>query len=407
MAFSDSTTRTGNIMRSIIVFALAPLLAGVITHSCFAQDEGKAAPAGAPPAAASANDGALEDKPDEKLQKTWPQVRQILQSGKFASDAEKTVFDNYFENYEFKNWTLKKNFSKIVGMRNQLKTNFRQAKTGQVHDRLNELTLDVLGKKLKNKKYSPVFLVNAMLAIGDLNANEGGPGASVVPLPAALIVLLDTLKDDQQLDAVKVAALAGIKHQVVYGVKEPGITTALLKLATSTESDVGKVWMRTQSIEILGLMALPGPNNQVVNLLISILEDKKATLTLRCAAAEALGKIPLASAAGLNAAKLIADLRQLMLDGCEAELKSAKDNDVRVSPRLMKTYYDAVTTALGDSSKGINSMQGVAAAKPQITELQAILKELFTVLDNSEATDEEIKDATETAKKKLKEKKAS
>jgi hypothetical protein len=246
-----------------------------------------------------------------------------------------------------------------------------------------------------------------MLAIGDLNANEGGPGASVVPLPAALIVLLDTLKDDQQLDAVKVAALAGIKHQVVYGVKEPGITTALLKLATSTESDVGKVWMRTQSIEILGLMALPGPNNQVVNLLISILEDKKATLTLRCAAAEALGKIPLASAAGLNAAKLIADLRQLMLDGCEAELKSAKDNDVRVSPRLMKTYYDAVTTALGDSSKGINSMQGVAAAKPQITELQAILKELFTVLDNSEATDEEIKDATETAKKKLKEKKAS
>jgi hypothetical protein len=400
MHFSDKTTRFGIISRAFVVFLLLPILLGGVARLGFAQDGDKEAPA----EESAPKSKYLQDTPDEALQKSWNQIRGILQEGKFSTPAAKTQFDNYFENYEFKAWTLDKNSPKLVTMRNQLRNNFRQAKSGQVYDRLNELTVEVLGKKLKNNKYSPTFLVNAMLAIGDLNKTQGGPGVPLEPLPAALTVLLENLKDERQLDAVKVAALAGIRHQIAYGVKDPAITAALLKLASSKEKGDGKVWMKKQSVELLGLLQSPGPNNQVADLLFSILEDKKTAIDMRCAASEAFGKINLSNS-NIDASKTIVDLKQLMVEGCEAELKAAEKDSVGVSRRMTKTYYDAVTLAIGDSTKGLISIinaQNPPNAKQQLTDLQGALKELFTVLDNSDSSDDDLKEAVETAKKKLK-----
>jgi hypothetical protein len=400
MHFADQTIRFGIILREFAVFLLLPILVGGVARSCFAQDGDKEAPA----EETAPKSKYLQDAPDKALQKSWNQIRPILQEGKFSSPAAKTLFDNYFENYEFKAWTLDDNLPKLVAMRNQLKNNFRQAKSGQVYDRLNELTVDVLGKKLKNNKYSPTFLVNAMLAIGDLNKTQGGPGVPLEPLPAALTVLLENLKDERQLDAVKVAALAGIRHQIAYGVKDPAITAALVKLASSKEKSDGKVWMKKQSVELLGMLQSPGPNNQVADLLFSILDDKKAAIDMRCAAAESLGKINLSNS-NIDASKTIVDLKQLMVEGCEAELKAAEKESVGVSRRMMKTYYDAVTLAIGDSTKGLISIinaQNPPNAKQQLTDLQGTLKELFTTLDIGESSDDDLKEAVETAKKKLK-----
>ncbi|MCC6125426.1 MAG: hypothetical protein IT426_10715 [Pirellulales bacterium] len=308
------------------------------------------------------------------------------------------MFDDYFENYEFKRWTQKKNFPSLHTMRKELKNNCIRSRSGQVHDRLNELVMDVLGKKIKNRKYHPVFLFNAMLAIGDLNATEG---SSPAPLPAALALLLDAIDDAQQLDSVKIAALVGIKRHVALGVKDPKIAAAALKLATVEDSDVGKAWMRERAVELLGYLQSPGQGNAVVNLLQKIIADKAAALKLRFIAADALGQINLANAAGLNANQLIADLVQLMKDGCDSELKNVKEKNETISRRLMKAYLGAVVAGLGDATKGVKSLK-VQAVDRRIADLQKYLtKELLPVLDNEESTDEDVKKAVEEAPKKL------
>ena len=151
-----------------------------------------------------------------------------------------------------------------------------------------------------------------------------------------------------------------------------------MKLASSEESDVGKAWMRTQAIEILGLIGVHRARTIKSSICcISILEDKKASLTLRCTAAEALGQINLANAAGLKAAKLIAALTQLMQDGCEAELKSAQRQR---RSRLAATHENLLRC--GDhGARRLDERRQFPARrcrrKPQITEFQAILKELL------------------------------
>jgi hypothetical protein len=282
-------------------------------------------------------------------------------------------------------------------MRKELRANCVRAKSGAVHDRLNELVMEVLGKKSKNPKYHPFFRYNAMLTIGELNTVEG---SSPTPLPQALPVLLEALDDAQQLDAVKIAALAGIKRHVGAGVKDPNIAKAALKLAAVTDGDVGKAWMRAQAIELLGYLQSPGANNQVVNLLQSLVADKKAAMKYRCLAADALGQINLAGAPGVKADVLLTALTQMMKDGCDAEVKNATEKKEAISKRQTKAYLGSVVAALGDASKGVKSLKDPATDK-KITDLQKTLKDLLTVLDNDESTDEEVQKAVEEAQKKL------
>jgi hypothetical protein len=174
----------------------------------------------------------------------------------------------------------------------------------------------------------------------------------------------------------------------------------IFKLASTDDSDVGKTWMRAQAVEILGYLNNPGQGNKVVNLLLSIVTDKKASPKLRCTAAEAIGQINLSTAAGVNAGAVYTAVVQLMKDGCETELKVAKDKKETVSVRAVKAYMFALNAALGDASKGIKSMQGAASLK--ISELQKTLKDLLTKLDSEDGTDEDRDKAVKDAKDKLK-----
>jgi hypothetical protein len=402
MIYSDPPSGEEHFARIAKLCVFVPLVWGALAVFSIAQEAGTPA---APAAPAANSQGYIEDAPNESLKNLYAStIKPIIQKGSFATPAEKQTFDDYFENYEFKRWTQKKNFPSLNTMRKELRNNCIRARSGQVHDRLNELVLEVLGKKLKTPKYYPAVLVNAMLAIGDLNATEGSPST---PLPQALPVMLDALDDAQQLDVVKIAALVGIKRHVVLGVKNPKIEAAALKLAAIEGSDVGKNWMRKQAVELLGYLQSPGQGNAVVVLLQKIIADKTATLKLRFIAAEALGQINLSNAAGLNANQLIADLVQLMKDGCDAELKDAKEKNLAVSRRNMRYYLGAVGAGLGDANKGVRSLKDSAADR-KIAELQKYFtKELLPVLDNQDATvdetqkDADIKKAVEEAPKKL------
>jgi uncharacterized protein (UPF0147 family) len=309
------------------------------------------------------------------------------------------MLDDYYANYEFKNWTLKANASKLLAMRKEFRTNCARTKSGPVHDRLNELALEELGKKIKNKKYRPSFLVNATLTIGDLNSSEANP---VTPWPQSLPVLLEIADDTEQLDAVKIEAVNGIRRQIAApgGTKDAAVAKLLLKLAKVDDNDVGKAWLRQQAVELLGYVQAPNATTEAASVLQSILNDKKAPLKLRCVAAESLGQVNLANS-GLKADSLVNALRQLMKDGCEAELKTVKEKDLTVSPRQMKAYLGAVMSGLGDASKGVTSLKDQGSAA-KISELQKILnKEMLPKLDSEDTSSDDLQKLVEDTKNKL------
>jgi uncharacterized protein (UPF0147 family) len=393
------------ILALTISLAFVPLLVGTMAISVFAQDEEKKDEKGAAPAAAG---NYQEDAPNESFKGKFREIKSLVtqSSGRYGNQAEQKQVEDYFENYEFKLWTQQKNAADIAKWRRDFGKLQKQAKPGQIHDRLNDLAFDVLSKKLKTKKYSPTFRLNAILAIGDLNAVEGG---TPTPLPKTLPFLLETLADEKELDAIRVNAVNGIRRHVVAGMKDPetsklipDVSKAMLKLASSEDSAVGKTWMRTQAVEILGLMGSPGENNQVVLLLQSIIENTKLPMKLRCDAADALGQLNLAGAsADLKADTLISSLGQLMKEGCEEELNTADEKATSISIRIIKTFADAMLSGLGDANKGLGVASAKNATAKKIDERKKAIKELINKMDKAEATDNDIRDAVEAAITKI------
>lgn len=358
------------------------LLVEVISGHVFAQ-EGNANenPAGA----AAAGGSYAEDPVDQNLSRKFTSdIAPILRAGKFNDDKQQNDFDTYYKNFSLPRWTQ---LSALADLKNsprkELLNSLRQAKKGQVHDHLNDLVLEYMNKLANSDKYHPAVRYNAMLAIGDLNADD--TGTSPPPLESALPVLLATVNDPKQIDPVKIAALIGVNRHVTVGVVNPQIQNqilgALLKIVAGADaadsSDPGRNWMRKQAVEILGLLGNVGVNNQVVQVLSAIIGDTKASFSMRSTAAESLGKLKFAGAGGLNPLDLAKPLGQLMLDACDAELKSVKDTKLPVSRRRMKALLSAVMEGL----KGIKPLAKDPPQQTSLNNLQTIFDNLFKELD--------------------------
>ena len=233
-----------------------------------------------------------------------------------------------------------------------------------MHDYLNKLVLDYMGKIAKSEKYHPAVRINAMLTIGDLNSVDSIQAAQNIPLADAMPVLLETVNNDKQIVPVKIAALVGINRHVTMGVNDPQIQnqifSAMLKLVTGANAaDLGQAWMCKQAVDILGLLGNLGTNNQVPKLLAGYAGDAKAPFFLRLSSAEALGKLKYDGANGLDPVALAKSLGQLMLDACDAEFKakgSAADRQRRLKARLASAIFGLSgdgTTFNGRTFKGI------------------------------------------------------
>ncbi len=368
------------------------LLGGVLSGHVFAQGD----------EAATRITGA-EDPIDQKQKQNLASINSILRAGNFSNDQQKDDFDKYYNTYAFPRWTQQNALGKPLSeYHKELSSHLRQAKSGQVHDHLNELALAYMNKLAKSNKYHPVVRYNAMLTIGELNSVESTSQSP--PLADALPVLLAAVNDANQIEPVKIAALIGINRQVSPpGLNNPqlqkDVLTAMLKVAvvarSAEDATPGQQWMRMQAIEILGLLGVLGNNNQVVQVLAGAISDSKATFSVRCAAAEALGKLKLAEASGLNAASLAKTLGKLMLDACSAELKSVKETGTPVSRRRMKTRLSA-------AMEGLEGLKPLAKDQAQMEELQKILDDLLKDLDNSRLADAELQKTAEGCQAKLK-----
>jgi hypothetical protein len=278
--------------------------------------------------------------------------------------------------------------------------NFVQAKSGEVHDYLNNLVLDYMSKLAKNN-YHPAVRINAMLTIGDLNSTDSTQPAQNIPLADAVKFLLEAINDPKQIESVKIAALVGINRHVTAGVNDPQIQNqifnTMLKLVSAAgaadPSDIGRVWMSKQAAEILGLLGKPGTDNQAVKLLSGFVGDAKAPFFLRLTAAEALGKFKYAGANGLNPVDFATPLGRFMRDACNEELKTGKET--KLSPDDHRRRLKSRLGPAMEDLKGLKQMAKDQTQQTSLNNLQTIFETLLKNLDDPKLEGKELKKSVE------------
>ena len=234
---------------------------------------------------------------DESLKSSKDRTRaaKILRDGPSGPQDQEWLTD-YFKNYSFPRWTLAKNFQSISDFVKEWRQFVANAK-GESHKTLLELTMTSMKDFVSDSEYSPAVRYNAILVIGLLNEQEPEGGRKSVLLPEALPILLENLKDPNQIDAVRVGALVGlVRHCQAIGsdpAGNPSVTRELLKIAKESDhagrSPAGHAWMRVLAIDGLGALKQVGTANEVADALAAIVADKSAKINVRTAAVKALG----------------------------------------------------------------------------------------------------------------------
>jgi hypothetical protein len=307
------------------------LNASVAVH---AADEDKAAAKKKPSAAKeAAADAAAEplatakkyrkEQVDASQKKQRQVVQTVLRSGA-ATPEQQTQLDKYYKNYAFPRWTLPENYASLHEYRRELRAELGIARSGAIYDWLLQTSFEWLKKAAAEAEYHPAIRYNAMFAIGDLNTQEQGVGSSAVatPLPAARAVLIEAIRNKDQLEAVKVAALQGlVRHaglarepQTRDGQLIPVFLEIIKKPLPSGRPDDGDVWMRSLALRGLGLCRQAGADGSIATTLVAIVVDKHAPVSLRIAAARALGDLEMKGNANLKAIAVAGPLANLAVE---------------------------------------------------------------------------------------------
>ena len=124
--------------------------------------------------------------------------------------------------------------------------------------------------------------------------------------------------------------------------------------------------------------------------ILKAVADSNLSPSTRCIAVNALGDLNYAEAAGTNQIEAAVAIGQFLSDSCGDELRLAKQSGKGVSRRRMKQRFSAAMVALTgeDESKpkGIASLDGGAAAKAYLGELQQIISAAMKVVDDKQDT---------------------
>ena len=376
-------------MRLRTVRLLVVLMAGVLLGDWALAQPG-------PVEAAPKPEQNYEELPVEALKKNDAnKVSSILMAGKFAN-GDQALFDSFYQDYFLSRWTKVKTIASLPAWRKELRISHlgKKAANPNVHDHLNTLVLEFM-KNLAVGPYHPAVQVNAMLMIGELNGVEMPP----TPLPEALNVMMAAAGNAKLSDAVRVAALVGIQRHIAAGISDQevvrSLTSALLKLEAADlpagAAAAGREWILALATETLGRLGSVGENNAVFKMMAKTLSDVKLSLSTRSIAAESLGRLNYAGAAGINPVEAAAMLGQFVIDACTEELRRGKDAGLPISRRRMKQSLSAAMLALiggEENRKGIAPLAREPGQRAFLAELQKNIETLMKVLDKASEGDD-------------------
>ena len=420
MCALDRSSHVRGSFRSLAIVSVLVASLSVLGRPAAAQDNGGPAPsadAGAPGAAKDAAGAGpapevqpatgpwtylqlpADEEEQERVEAAQESrrlaIRKMLNGGTIKPD-EREGFETYYKTYALARWTWRSKHAELANFRRELRSDLKIAKISEANTQLTEIALAFL-TEVAGGDYHPAARYNALLAIGELNKRESlRVSEPPVPMPQALPVLLKALDDPRQPDVVKVASLLGILRHVKAGLPEaqipytevlsPVLALAESKMAAGRTAE-GHLWMRARAVEVLGAMRAVGEQNVVVRTLAGIVAEEGGPLTLRCAAAQALGNLDYRSAINLDPSGLAVALGQLAADACAAEL--ARTDNAPDERRGLKSCLNAVVIGLtgppvqtrqgtDHPSKGIAGLATNPAHKPIVDDL---LKRVHVLVD--------------------------
>lgn len=229
----------------------------------------------------------------------------------------------------------------------------KQVRTPQMREFVIGITRQV-NEAIVRGNFHPAARYNAMLWLGDLNTSDPvmfGTPRPAVPMIEMLRFMLDELTNPQQIDPVRVAALAGVDRHVrldrhlpagsrrlVGNAAETMIVNAMLGLAEATEPPEGRsseahAWMQRRAIEILGMLGSTGQGNRVVTVLEQTAGDDSLPIAVRCSAADALGQLNYPANIQINAVEIAKRLGSIAVLACREEIKRVEDQIARDEAR--------------------------------------------------------------------------
>lgn len=286
------------------------------------------------------------DKLDEKGRiKAITDLKKQVVMGTLPYAANADKFTYYYDKYFFPGFSQVEQLNKLPEKRQELIEDLRKAINAKdVHDfLLAKAQYYMKGFITAPRNFHPAVRFNAMLVIGDLNADEKGirngvPQNFPNPLPSALDFMLQEYQKPTQLDGVKLAALIGIlRHaQLDWGRVDANkippatrqqIAQLMLALINAKQPPAGRkpeghVWMQRRAVEIVAALGLVGTNDPVNQAISGLVRDHNADLSLRLTAAEALGKIYVKPPAKstIDPAKESLQLAALLVETCRQEI---------------------------------------------------------------------------------------
>jgi hypothetical protein len=306
----------------------------------------------------------LEDTPKAKALKRELDMKRaaVLRGEASLEDAQtRATFDNYYARYwfavlthpnELASWPERRvRFFRDISASNV-------AENAPVHDHLVKLTFDEMSKIAKGN-YHPAARYNAVIFIANLNDTEpilvGERKRPPVPYINGLAFMLTEFNNPQQIDAVRVGALVGIQRHVdvdrqlgaesrrlVNNNAEKRIVDLAVGLLTAKDPPPDRLreghnWMRRRAADILGLLGSLGDNGKALTALTTVLGDATEPVSLRCSAAEAVGRLSFAGKAVPNLTDLSKKYAILAAFACYKEISRVEEQQEREQKPLETT----------------------------------------------------------------------
>lgn len=289
----------------------------------------------------------------------------IMRGDTTLDDTAKQVLDGYFVRIVFAEMTQVANLPRITEIRQTVRSRYIRSPFAPpaVHTYINGLIFTNMNRIAHDNEFHPAVRVNAMYMIADLNEEEstvaGGAIKPAKPLAAVLSArggLLDSAADATLLPAVRAMALYGVQRHADAGIAAANQAaaqtnmTAILKEKLTGTADAQTAWLKMRAADVLGTIGVADPAGAIAGALGATISDATAPVAVRCAAAQALGKLKGLAAGMIDLPELVAGLGNLHLDLCRAELDRAAFDLDTVSARQIHHRASAVQAALGDGA---------------------------------------------------------
>ncbi len=286
----------------------------------------------------------LPEGEEKAYQAKRSRIQQILGADTLSPADEQFLVD-YYRRYALARWTYPDQQHEVATRRRELKSELAKAykpnRSNPAHDKLTEVVLQYMRtlsdpKTLADPKYNfaPTARVSAVLMLGELNEVEPSGSRAAKPLAAALPDLLQRATDPRQIDAVRLAALIGIRRHcrlmdpsapVPNSIAKPLVDLIRAKEPERVRTEEGHAWLRLQAVQMFAdLQGRPRPVD-VAKLLLTVLAETDSPEFLRYAAAEALGSLDYRNPAGLDMNSMLQALGLLAIEVCDQERQRLRD----------------------------------------------------------------------------------